>query len=198
MASHRSKTISSARLYRYFTPAVDMVQGGIYALGKRIPLMRSGHSTMRFRGGTVLFPKDELVRFARELYPHPLLGDAPYERAVAELIDCARHDSALAQVLLDGIRDGLLDSAQGGEASMKLAEGSVFFSELRDRIGWSLYDDHEVWEFIGYPGSSYEFGGYLNRGFNDLDWLPAVRVEESHDVLVEIGPLAGGGRAGRP
>ena len=36
----------------------------------------------------------------------------------------------------------------------------------------ALYDDHEVWDLLGYEGSSFEKGGYLHRGFDDLDWLP--------------------------
>jgi len=31
-----------------------------------------------------------------------------------------------------------------------------------------------VWKHIDYPGSSKEYGGYINRGFNDIDWLPEV------------------------
>lgn len=143
------------------------------------------------------FPVDDLVRFARQLYPHPKLGDDPYERAVASVIDAARHDAALAQVLLDGIRDGLVGAASGGEASLKSIEDSVFFCEMRDRIAWNFYDDREVWRFIGYPGASFESGGYLLRGFDDLDWLPEVRVDESSDALVEIGPLPDGELAGR-
>jgi len=35
-----------------------------------------------------------------------------------------------------------------------------------------LYDDVEVWQAFGYEGASAHLGGYVNRGFNDLDWLP--------------------------
>jgi hypothetical protein len=35
-----------------------------------------------------------------------------------------------------------------------------------------------VWELVGYEGPSYDRGGYLHRGFDDLDWLPRPRVEE--------------------
>ncbi len=34
-----------------------------------------------------------------------------------------------------------------------------------------LYDNKAVWPLFGYEGSSWEKGGYLNRGFNDIDWL---------------------------
>ncbi len=42
----------------------------------------------------------------------------------------------------------------------------------------ALYDDKEVWEILGYEGASYDKGGYLHRGFDDLDWLPAARITE--------------------
>jgi hypothetical protein len=37
----------------------------------------------------------------------------------------------------------------------------------------ALYNQQELWTKLGYEGSSAEKGGYLHRGFNDLDWLPA-------------------------
>ena len=53
-----------------------------------------------------------------------------------------------------------------------------------------IYDDHEVWERLGYEGASFDQGGYLHRGFDDLDWLPDPRIEEydGHDQLVEVAP----------
>jgi hypothetical protein len=35
----------------------------------------------------------------------------------------------------------------------------------------SLYNQPAVWSLLGYEGSSYEKGGYLNRGFDDVNWL---------------------------
>ena len=32
--------------------------------------------------------------------------------------------------------------------------------------------DTQVWATLGYQGSSIEYGGYLHRGFDDIDWLP--------------------------
>jgi hypothetical protein len=28
-----------------------------------------------------------------------------------------------------------------------------------------------VWKVLGYEGPSAELGGYINRGFSDIDWL---------------------------
>ena len=42
----------------------------------------------------------------------------------------------------------------------------------------ALYNDQETWETLGYEGASFDQGGYVNRGFNDLDWLPDPRITE--------------------
>jgi hypothetical protein len=34
-----------------------------------------------------------------------------------------------------------------------------------------LYNNQEVWPKFGYEGESASKGGYMNRGFNDIDWL---------------------------
>jgi hypothetical protein len=41
---------------------------------------------------------------------------------------------------------------------------------LRSDLIASLYNNPEVWPKFGYEGSSAEHGGYINRGFNDIDW----------------------------
>jgi len=42
----------------------------------------------------------------------------------------------------------------------------------------ALYNDQEVWDTLGYEGPSFDKGGYIGRGFNDLDWLPDPRITE--------------------
>lgn len=40
------------------------------------------------------------------------------------------------------------------------------------------YSDREVWTVLGCEGESSDKGGYVDRGFDDLDWLPDPRIEE--------------------
>lgn len=47
-----------------------------------------------------------------------------------------------------------------------------FFKALLWRGAEIVYRDPQVWTLIGYQGSSIEHGGYLNRGFDDIGWLP--------------------------
>jgi hypothetical protein len=35
----------------------------------------------------------------------------------------------------------------------------------------SLYNQKDLWTKFGYEGSSADKGGYINRGFNDIDWV---------------------------
>ncbi|MFV0643714.1 MAG: Twin-arginine translocation pathway signal, partial [Sphingomonadaceae bacterium] len=50
-------------------------------------------------------------------------------------------------------------------------EQTAFFQKIRNDLMFSFYNNKEVWPFFGYEGSSWEQGGYLERGFNDIDWL---------------------------
>jgi hypothetical protein len=51
-------------------------------------------------------------------------------------------------------------------------EATEFFNKVRGSEIVSLYNNQAVWKVIGYQGASYQIGGYLHHGFNDLKWLP--------------------------
>lgn len=121
-----------------------------------------------------------LVRMLRVMYPHDRFPDGPYERARDALLADAAAGPRLAGVIAQGIRD--LD-ALGGRPFVELSmteatavlqriAGSDFFVAVRNKAFATLYDDHEVWTLLGYEGPSFELGGYVSRGFDDLDWLP--------------------------
>jgi len=121
-----------------------------------------------------------LMRLARDLYPHDAIDDGPYARVVEKLDQEAAKDAKSAQTLSDGIK--ALDAAAGGtyvaadEAKrigiLKSMEKDALVQKVRGSMINDFYNDHAVWKKLGYEGSSAEFGGYLNRGFNDLAWLP--------------------------
>jgi hypothetical protein len=46
-----------------------------------------------------------------------------------------------------------------------------FFAKVRGDLVVSLYNQKEIWPKFGYEGSSAEHGGYIKRGFDDIDWL---------------------------
>ena len=53
-----------------------------------------------------------------------------------------------------------------------LLERSAFFTTMRATTIEVLYRDPAVFELVGYGGSAIEKGGYINRGFADISWLP--------------------------
>ena len=70
-------------------------------------------------------------------------------------------------------------SADQRLAAVKSLEGKPFFATVRGKCITSLYDNDMAFAAFGYPGSSWEKGGYITRGFQDLKWLPEPSVEAS-------------------
>ena len=129
-------------------------------------------------GGSGLSEEQQakLFRVLRVAYPHPSFPDDPYQRTSAA-VQQADSDGVLAAGLdALGDLDGLDDDAV--TAKLEAVQAEPFFRLVHSTTVVALYDDHEVWQLLGYEGSSFEKGGYLHRGFDDLDWLPEVRIEE--------------------
>jgi hypothetical protein len=128
-----------------------------------------------------------LTDMVRVMFPHPSFPDGPYERCAQAILDAAADDVRFGTQLEQGLRD--LDVV-GGAPFAQLApdkaldvlrgiSSTEFFEGVRSRVVTSFYDDREVWSLLGYEGPSYDEGGYLERGFDDLDWLPDPRIEEA-------------------
>ena len=64
-------------------------------------------------------------------------------------------------------------------AVVKAIEGTPFFNAVRGQCITSLYYNDMAYAVFGYPGSAWEKGGYITRGFQDLKWLPAPSKEAS-------------------
>jgi hypothetical protein len=142
-----------------------------------------------------------LVRLLRAAYPHPRFPDGPYERTADAILSQAGDSLWHRLVLTEGLAtlDARVGSGRGrfadldDHAALDLLRGiedAEFFVFIRSVAVVALYDDPEVHELLGYGGPSFEQGGYLHRGFDDLDWLPNPRVEEydGPDQLVEVAP----------
>ncbi len=121
-----------------------------------------------------------LTTLLERLFPHPGLGDAAYSETAASMAAAIDGNPGLAGLVREGRR--LLDD-QGNVAWLELApqaqldaleaiETTPFFQTVRGLGSFLFYNNPSIWPFFGYPGSSFEQGGYLNRGFDDLDWLP--------------------------
>jgi hypothetical protein len=128
-----------------------------------------------------------LVAMVRAMFPHASFPDGPYERTAAAIVDAAESDVRTRAQLEQGMRE--LDVAGGAPfAQLEPAaaldvlhgmSGTAFFEAVRSQTILTLYNDPEVFTLLGYEGPSFDQGGYLERGFDDLDWLPDPRVEEA-------------------
>jgi hypothetical protein len=128
-----------------------------------------------------------LVKIARDIYPHDFLGDSYYITAVKPWDGKAAKDPAVKTMITDGVsrldqdardRHKVPYAEVGWEADrvvlLQGIEHTDFFGKMRSDLVVSLYNQKELWPKFGYEGSSAEHGGYITRGFNDIDWLPKV------------------------
>ncbi len=120
-----------------------------------------------------------LLQMARDIYPHDQLGDQFYavavkgydaddkkalvEGGIAEL-DAAAKALGHANYLSIGWEEDRVKVLQS-------VEKSTFFQTVRAGLVTGLYNQKEVWPIFGYEGESYSKGGYIDRGFNDINWL---------------------------
>ena len=56
-------------------------------------------------------------------------------------------------------------------ALLKDIEATPFLKKVQGDLVTGLYNNKKLWPLFGYEGSSWEKGGYVNRGFDDIDWL---------------------------
>jgi hypothetical protein len=124
-------------------------------------------------GGTEV---ETLASVAYDIMPYDTVQPDLYVRAAQAML---AGDKTLAE-------EGLarLKAATGGKRWMTLNEaeqiaalagvqGSAFFAYMRSTTINTLFVDPQVWDMVGYGGSAVEHGGYIHRGFDEIDWLPA-------------------------
>ena len=125
-----------------------------------------------------------LVQMARDVYPHDRFTDDLYAAAVKEHDTRAADDPEHKMLMESGI--ATLDAEArsrgkpgylhlGWEADrveiLRSIESSDFFQAVRGGLVVGLYNQEAVWAVLGYEGASYQHGGYIKRGFDDINWV---------------------------
>ena len=116
-----------------------------------------------------------LLQMARDIYPHDRIGDSYYAIAVKGYDSESSAASTEASVVA-------LDNLSGGDylslgwekqrvSVLQKIEHTSFFQNMRGGLVTGLYNQKAVWGIFGYEGESYSKGGYLYRGFDDINWL---------------------------
>ncbi|NKI98013.1 gluconate 2-dehydrogenase subunit 3 family protein [Novosphingobium sp. SG707] len=169
------RTILNRRLFLGQSAGMAIIAGAIGSRAKAAPLKTLAAPAM-----------PTLVKMARDLYPHDRLPDVFYETAVATIDGKLAAEPGSANLLTDGVANldkaansafakpyAAIDAEKDRVAVLKSVETTPFFQRMRSEMITALYNQDELWAKLGYEGSSAEHGGYIHRGFNDIDWLPA-------------------------
>jgi len=151
-------------------------------LGAILGLTLNGFAGCTARAATALDTRTQanLATLTRRMFPHQRFDEAAF-RGVSDAIAAeAGMSMPLTELLNDGI--GSLDGAQEPDwleasekaqlAAMQAIQEQPFFQYVLNKSIDVLYRDQSLLSTLGYEGSSIEKGGYLQRGFNDIDWLP--------------------------
>jgi hypothetical protein len=125
-----------------------------------------------------------LVKIARLLYPHSALGDDVYaevlDQAMALVADDSQFDALLveAQVALDDLAAGsFIDASPEAQlAALQAIDQEAFWAPVQFAVANRLYSHPKAWTMMGYEGSSWQLGGWIDRGSGDIDWLPETSL----------------------
>jgi hypothetical protein len=125
-----------------------------------------------------------LLQFVRDLFPHAQIAETYYAQAIRPLNDEAGTNVSTKKLLASGVEElNRLAKAPPGKtyadvpdeevrvAVVKRIEHGPFFAKVYSATVVSFYNQRALWPIFGYQGPSSPKGGYLHRGFNDLDWL---------------------------
>lgn len=137
---------------------------------------------------TVLGPAvgKTLLVLARDIFPHDKISDRYYMLAIEPYDAKAAQDPKLKALLVDGVKelDVLAQAnfkkpyaevpAEAQRLTLLYAiERGAFFQKVKGDMVTGFYNNKAVWPLFGEEGSAWEKGGYVNRGFDDISWLPA-------------------------
>ncbi len=140
-----------------------------------------------------------LLRVVQDIYPHPDLLSLAHYQAIADAVGAgADEDEAKAAALTDGLArlDALAQSLYGKpyveveepdarEGLLRAFQNEAFFQDVRWTAYFGIYDNKEIWPLFGYEGSSVEYGGYIDRGFSDITFVPQGPTLEERMAQVQ-------------
>jgi len=125
-----------------------------------------------------------LIQMARDIYPHDRFSDKIYAEAMKGYDGAAGKDANTKKLLEEGVVTlDTMSKAQHGVgyadvgwesdrvAILRQIEDGEFFQKIRGGLVTGIYNRKDVWAKLGYEGPSFEKGGYLERGFDDINWL---------------------------
>ncbi len=139
---------------------------GLISTGMGAALLRASTAWAQSANGNA----DELTRIARLLYPHDGIADAVYADVMDSILSASADDASMTDTLNQAVT--ALNAAQNSNwfeigaddqiKAMMVVENEAFFAAIQGDVMARFYNHPKVWEHIGYPGSSVEYGGYVD------------------------------------
>lgn len=129
--------------------------------------------------------KTTLLRMARDIYPHEgFLDDAPYQAVIDAILLEAESTPTVADLLGKGLADldqrsqsiyktsyAAIPKPEEREGVLRSIELTDFFQKIKGGLLMGLYNNKALWPKFGYDGSSWETGGFIDKGFDKIDWF---------------------------
>ena len=175
------------------------VTPGSVALSRRGFIKAAGATAIALSAGAIVNPLEAwglevktltpetmrtLVVMARDIYPHDRLADRYYAVALKGYDAAAAEDASVRQVVEEGVAylDAAAQAAHGVPyaqvgweedrvAILRQSQDKPLFQKVRGDLVTGLYNNQEVWPLFGYEGESASKGGYIARGFDEIEWL---------------------------
>jgi hypothetical protein len=159
---------------------------GLLAVGSPLALLAPSRAWAVDLTSLTTAEATTLLAATRTIAPHDKLEDAAYAFVIRALDAAAAKDEALHKQLSQGISSlgaGFASSPENVRVqALRRLEPTPFFQNLRVQTLLVLYSTPLAYAYFGYEGEAFSKGGYLQRGFNDLRWLPEVPTEDSGPV----------------
>ena len=129
---------------------------------------------------TLTDDKEVLSDVIYQLFPHARLSKDVYQQVTDQVINKITQSGELTVMMKNAMEilagntyktwSALPDREKVG--LLENIQHTPFFQFVLNETLSGVYRHPLTWELLGFEGSSLEFGGYINRGFNDIDWLP--------------------------
>jgi hypothetical protein len=133
---------------------------------------RSADQAAATAGNTDL---DLLASIAYDILPYAELSPGLYVSAAQQILDLKDNSVAAGlEKLRDASHNAAWKDVPEAErvAILSSLQHSPFFGVVRAKTLQVLLREPATFAIVGYGGSSIQYGGYINFGFNDISWLP--------------------------
>lgn len=119
-----------------------------------------------------------LASVAYDILPYAELPPELYVTAAQQILDLKDNNVVAGlEKLRDASHNAAWKDVPEAErvAILSSLQDSPFFGVLRANTRRVLLRDPATFAIVGYGGPSIQYGGYIGRGFNDINWLPASK-----------------------